>query len=188
MCDVQSIPVEMSNIPWELGSMAKSTGREEDVHLQAISSDVAAHVMRGIKFPKDCVKQFKEFEIKTEGGWYVFGSQRKQQEESRRGERCGWKMQSLSGRRNLGGGGRNADHARREEGSSQPALPSPLVTSPPHPRWPHPQWRQVSSLGDGDEGNSWPPLHTCRSLVLCTPVFSAPLDLWPLWSRLFSVI
>lgn len=48
--------------------MAKSMGREEDVHLQAVSSDVAAHVMRGIEFPKDCVKQFKEFEIKTEGG------------------------------------------------------------------------------------------------------------------------
>ena len=34
----------------------------------------------------------------------------------------------------VGGAGRNTDHAGREEGISQPALPSPSVTSPPHPR------------------------------------------------------
>lgn len=48
--------------------MATSMGREEDVHLQAVSLEVAAHARRGIKFPEDCVKQFKEFQIKTEGG------------------------------------------------------------------------------------------------------------------------
>ena len=48
--------------------MATSMGREEDVHLQAVSLEVAAHARRGIKFPEDCVKQFKEFKIKTEGG------------------------------------------------------------------------------------------------------------------------
>lgn len=132
----QSIPVEMSNIPWELSSTATSMSREEDVHLQTVSSEVAAHVRRGIKFPEDCVKQFKEFKIKTEGGWSIFGSQRKQQEESRKGDRCGWQMQPVSGvtqRRR----GRNADHAGKEEGMSQPALPAPSVTSPPHPRWCH---------------------------------------------------
>ena len=49
-------------------STATSMSREEDVHLQTVSSEVAAHVRRGIKFPEDCVKQFKEFKIKTEGG------------------------------------------------------------------------------------------------------------------------
>ena len=163
MCDGQSIPVEMSSIPWELGSMAKSMGREEDVHLQAVSSDVAAHVMRGIEFPKDCVKQFKEFEIKTEGGWYVFGSQRKQQEESRREERCGWQVQSLSGRCNLGWGGRAGTltmPGERRGFHSQ--------------RCHHPRWRHRLTLGDLTLGDGrwavWGMGMRATRDHLCTPV------------------
>ena len=164
----QSIPVEMSNIPWELSSTATSMSREEDVHLQTVSSEVAAHVRRGIKFPEDCVKQFKEFKIKTEGGWSIFGGQRKQQEESKRGDKCGWQMQPASGvtqRRGAGmltmqGEGRGCHSQRCRHPLTSPPHPQwrhhitlcdvtlPLVTSPHHPLWRHP-------LLSGEQAGGW---------------------------------